>query len=86
VIGAVLILMGLLWVGRGQLRRPGVTFLLMVIGYGAIRFLLTNFRQETIVAFGLQEAQVVAVVTSAIALVLLAVRLAQRKRTAVQSA
>ena len=85
-IVAVLILMGLLWVGRGQLRRPGVTFLLMVIGYGVIRFVLSNVRQEAIVAFGLQEAQLVAVVTSAIALVLLGVQLAKRAKSHVTTA
>jgi len=85
-IGCVLVLMGLLWAVRGQLRRPGTTFLLMAIGYGVIRFGLSYFRQEAIVAFGLQEAQVVAVVTSAIALVLLAVRLAKRTTSPVPTA
>ena len=53
-----------LWVFRDRLRtRPGLTFLLGAIGYAAIRFGLTYFRQETVIAWGLQEAQVIAVVT-----------------------
>ncbi len=66
---AEIVLLALLWLFRDRLRRaPGLTFLLGAIGYAAIRFGLTFFRQETIILWGLQEAQVIALVTGAIAL------------------
>jgi phosphatidylglycerol:prolipoprotein diacylglycerol transferase len=68
-IVAELVLLGILWLLRDWLRqRPGMTFLLAAIGYAAIRFSLTFFRQETVVLWGLQEAQVIAVVTGLLAL------------------
>lgn len=80
-IGAVLLLLGLLWLARGHLKRPGTTFLLVTVGYGVIRFGLTFVRQEAILAIGLQEAQIIALLTSAIALGIMAVR-ALRPRSA----
>ena len=78
-------LLGLLWLGRGRLGRAGSPFLVMTIGYAVIRFGLTSVRQETIVAFGLQEAQLVALATGLLAVVLLTIRAvrAQPSRTAV---
>ncbi|MCC6176840.1 MAG: prolipoprotein diacylglyceryl transferase [Chloroflexi bacterium] len=73
-IAAVMLVFGLLWFARDRLRRPGTLFLLATIGYAVIRFGLTYFRQETVIVFGLQEAQVIALVTGGIAFVFLAVR------------
>lgn len=71
---AVLALLGGLWVLRREraLRRDGQLFLVAAIGYAAIRFGLTFFRQETIVWAGLQEAQVVSLAAAAVALAALA--------------
>ncbi len=75
-IGGEVILLAILWMARGYLlARPGLTFLVGAIGYAAIRFGLTYFRQETIVVAGLQEAQVVALITGAIAALALIWRL-----------
>jgi phosphatidylglycerol:prolipoprotein diacylglycerol transferase len=66
---AEIILLAILWLLRDRLRqRPGSMFLLTAIGYAVIRFALTFFRQETVVLWGLQEAQVIALVTGVIAL------------------
>jgi phosphatidylglycerol:prolipoprotein diacylglycerol transferase len=66
---AEVILLAILWLLRDRLRqRPGSMFLLTAIGYAVIRFTLTFFRQETVVLWGLQEAQVIALVTGVIAL------------------
>jgi phosphatidylglycerol:prolipoprotein diacylglycerol transferase len=53
---------------------PGTTFLTAAFGYAVLRFGLTAFRQETIVLWGLQEAQLVALATGVLALALLVVR------------
>jgi phosphatidylglycerol:prolipoprotein diacylglycerol transferase len=67
-IVAVLLLLGGLWLFRERLRmRPGLTFVVMAFGYGVIRFALSFMRQEAIVAGGLQEAQIIALITSALA-------------------
>jgi phosphatidylglycerol:prolipoprotein diacylglycerol transferase len=75
-IAATLVLLGLLWLvaRRWPDAPPGVLFLLAAIGYAVIRFSLTVFRQETAVLWGLQEAQVIAVVTGLAAAVALVVR------------
>jgi phosphatidylglycerol:prolipoprotein diacylglycerol transferase len=63
------LLLAALWLLRARLRAyPGLTFLLAVVGYGAIRFVLSALRQETIVLLGLQEAQVIALATGALAI------------------
>ena len=81
-IGAELVLLFGLWLFRDRLRaRPGMTFLVASIGYGAIRFVLSFLRQETIVVIGLQEAQLVAVVTTAIAALILVWRLRSPRLT-----
>jgi phosphatidylglycerol:prolipoprotein diacylglycerol transferase len=70
------ILLGLLWVGRDTLARvPGLRFLTGAMGYAVIRFGLTYLRQETVIVWGLQEAQVIALVTGMLATALLAIRL-----------
>jgi phosphatidylglycerol:prolipoprotein diacylglycerol transferase len=64
-----LILLALLWLLRDRLReRPGFTFLLGAVGYALIRFGLTFYREEAIVLWGLQEAQLIALVTGLAAL------------------
>lgn len=45
------------------------------MGYGAVRFGLGFFRQETVLLWGLQEAQIVAVATAFAALSMLFIRL-----------
>ncbi len=74
-IVAVTALLGILWLLRGKGIRPGTMFLVMTFGYGVIRFVLTFVRQETVLVFGLQEAQLIALVTCAIAVAILTSRL-----------
>ena len=50
--------------GGGSAARHAV--LLTTVGYGAIRFGLSFVRQETVIVFGLQEAQIIAIITSII--------------------
>jgi phosphatidylglycerol:prolipoprotein diacylglycerol transferase len=75
-MAAVGVLLLGLWLARRQLAAsaPGTTFLLAALGYSVIRFGLTAFRQETVLFWGLQEAQVVALVTGAVAVALLYLR------------
>jgi phosphatidylglycerol:prolipoprotein diacylglycerol transferase len=70
---AELILLGVLWLLRKRVQ-PGVSFLIAAIGYAVIRFVLTYLRQETVIVWGLQEAQVIALVTGIAALCVLAWR------------
>lgn len=63
-IGGELALLGGLWLGRRWLAVPGRTFLVAALGYAAIRFSLTSFRQETALVWGLQEAQLIALATA----------------------
>ena len=68
-IAAEALLLATLGLFRDRLRqRPGLTFLVGSVGYGIIRFGLTYYRQEVVVLWGLQEAQVIAVITTLIAL------------------
>jgi phosphatidylglycerol---prolipoprotein diacylglyceryl transferase len=74
------ILLGLLWLGRDRLARvPGLSFLTSAIGYGVIRFGLTFLRQETVVLWGLQEAQLIALATAVVALAVLLPRYRQAR-------
>ena len=69
------ILLGLLWLSRDSLARiPGLRFLTGAVGYAMIRFGLTFLRQETVLFWGLQEAQVIALATGLVAVMLLAIR------------
>lgn len=72
-MGAVLLFLPCLVLLGRRARRPGLVFLTAALGYAVIRFGLSFLRQEAIVLWGLQEAQVLALATSLIALVLLAV-------------
>ena len=82
-IGAVAVLLGVLMLLRGRGVRPGTTFLVMTLGYGVIRFVLTFVRQETVIVFGLQEAQLVALATCAIAVGILTSRMLMGRMSAV---
>lgn len=69
-----LAVLGLLWRLRGVFKKDGLLFLTYVAVYGTGRFLLTFFRVETVWFWGLQEAQVIAVLAVVVALPLLAWR------------
>src|SRR5581483_5006051 len=61
------IILYLLWRFADRLlKRPGQLFLAAALGYALVRFVLTYFRQETIIVAGLQEAQVVALATAVV--------------------
>jgi phosphatidylglycerol:prolipoprotein diacylglycerol transferase len=77
---ADLALLGLLLLMRRHDARPGIVFLTGAAGYALIRFTLTFVRQEPIVFAGLQEAQVVAVITGLYAVAALAFRALQAVR------
>jgi phosphatidylglycerol---prolipoprotein diacylglyceryl transferase len=67
-----ILLLAMLWLFRARLReRPGATFLVATIGYGLIRFGLTFYREEAVVLWGMQEAQVIALITGVAAFALL---------------
>jgi phosphatidylglycerol---prolipoprotein diacylglyceryl transferase len=77
---AELVLLGVLYVFRRQLQRvPGATFLIAAIGYGIIRFALTYLRQETVIVWGLQEAQVIALITGAVAVIVMVWRMSSAR-------
>jgi phosphatidylglycerol---prolipoprotein diacylglyceryl transferase len=78
-IGGGIVVLIVLWLLRGRLDRPGSTFLVASIGYAVVRFVFTIFRQETILFWGLQEAQVVALLTGLAALGVLAFRALDRR-------
>ena len=70
---AEIVLLAVLWLLRKRLR-SGFTFLIAAVGYAIIRFGLTYLRQETVIAFGLQEAQVIALISGLAATAVLARR------------
>ncbi len=71
-MAAVSLLFGVVWLGRRRLASPaGTTFLVIALGYAAIRFGLSFFRQETVIVWGLQEAHLVALGTAILVLALL---------------
>ena len=77
-IVAELILLATLYVFRKQLQKiPGATFLVGAVGYAIVRFGLTYLRQETVIVWGLQEAQVIALVTGVLAIGVMAWRMSQ---------
>ncbi|MFN0070475.1 MAG: prolipoprotein diacylglyceryl transferase [Chloroflexota bacterium] len=61
VLGALLML-------APRLRSHGQLFVLVVLGYAGVRFVLTFVRQEPVLIAGLQDAQLVALITAAVAL------------------
>jgi phosphatidylglycerol:prolipoprotein diacylglycerol transferase len=81
-MAAELLLLAGLWLFREHLKqRPGLAFLVTAIGYGVIRFGLTYLRQEIVVLWGLQEAQVIAVITCSLAVATLIWRSARPTAT-----
>lgn len=56
-----LLVFGLLWLMRGRVR-PGIVFWTYLLLYGFGRFWTTFYRQDQIQAFGLTQAQLVAVI------------------------
>ncbi|MDP2937484.1 MAG: hypothetical protein Q8O86_13445 [Dehalococcoidia bacterium] len=71
----MLVLLGGLWLTRRCLVAPGSISLVAAMGYGTVRFGLGFFLQETVLLWGLQEAQLVAVATAPAALSMLFIRL-----------
>lgn len=67
---------------RHRAVHDGSVFLGAALAYAAIRFGLTYFRQETVVAWGLQEAQLVALASAAVVLATIALRRAGRSAAA----
>lgn len=65
-----LAVVGLLVLLLPRLRRRGDIFLIATLGYALGRFVLTFTRQEPIVAWGLQEAQIIAILTAALVVAL----------------
>lgn len=65
-IAALALVLVALWIGRRLLTTPGDVFLAAAAGYSITRFGLTFFRQEQVVLWGLQEAQLVGIVTLAL--------------------
>lgn len=70
-VAVALLLALLVLLERRQPAGSGITFIVAVLGYAVIRFALSPFRQEEAVFAGLQEAQIVAVLTAAVALAML---------------
>ncbi|MCS7001787.1 MAG: prolipoprotein diacylglyceryl transferase [Dehalococcoidia bacterium] len=73
----VAVVLGAAWLARGWLQTPGQRFLFCAVGYGLVRFAFSYVRQDTIIIFGLQQAQIIGVVTAFIALMLLVWRATQ---------
>lgn len=73
IAAALTLLALLLWLLRWPMRH-GHLFLLAVAGYAAIRFALTSFRQEAIILGGLQQAQLVALLSGLAAFAFLLLR------------
>jgi phosphatidylglycerol:prolipoprotein diacylglycerol transferase len=63
-----LFIYGLLLGLWGRLPRPGMLFWLYLLLYSVGRFFITFFRQDTIIAFGLTQAQLVAIGTTAVSI------------------
>ena len=74
-IGWNVLLLGLIWRLRRRGGPDGVVFLTYLLLYSLGRVLLTFVRQETVVALGLQQAQLLGLAVIALALPLLARRL-----------
>jgi phosphatidylglycerol---prolipoprotein diacylglyceryl transferase len=66
-----LAVLAMLWRLRGALKSEGSLFLVYVVLYGVGRFLLTYYRLEKLWFWGLQEAQIIALLGVFLALPLL---------------
>lgn len=55
-----MVLLGSIWILRKKLNRDGALFLVYIFFYSMGRFILTFVREEQIVWWGLQQAQVLA--------------------------
>lgn len=64
----------------GRLPRPGMAFWVFFAGYGAIRLGVGFFRQDTIVAWGLGQAQLLGLFALPLALAALAILAATGRR------
>lgn len=62
-----LAVLGVIWRMRREERPAGTVFLTYLVLYSFGRFLLTFVRQETILLFGLQQAQVLAILAALLA-------------------
>ncbi|MHB1131062.1 MAG: prolipoprotein diacylglyceryl transferase [Chloroflexota bacterium] len=67
-----LVFFALLWSWRRRFRRDGLLFVVYLMGYSLGQFFLFFLRTEPLVALGLKQAQLTALVVLAAALVLLA--------------
>jgi len=56
--------LAVIWFARRRLTAPGLIFVVAGLGYAITRFTLTVYRQEAQMAFGLQEAQLIAIATA----------------------
>lgn len=81
------VVLGVIWMLRSRVKTEGVLFLTYVSLYAVGRFVLTFVRREAIWFLGLQEAQVVAVIVMAAAVIALWVlsRRAQQRAVLVQA-
>ncbi|MCL5027314.1 MAG: prolipoprotein diacylglyceryl transferase [Chloroflexi bacterium] len=73
-----IIVFGILWWARDRIKVEGTLFLAYLGLYSAGKFVISFWREESIFLFGLQEAQVVALVAIAFAAAL-AINLASRR-------
>ena len=64
----------------GRLLRPGMAFWIFFAGYGAIRLIVGFFRQDTIVAWGLGQAQLLGLFALPLAVAALAILAATGRR------
>ncbi len=67
-----------LWWARKRVQPDGVLFLAYLSLYSVGKFVITTLRQETVIAFGLQQAQVVSLLTLAVTVPLLVALLVRR--------
>jgi phosphatidylglycerol---prolipoprotein diacylglyceryl transferase len=81
IVGVAAVL-ALLWTMRKRRARPGTEFLIATIGYGIVRFVLTFVRQEIVIVFGLQAAQLVALATIAVAVTIMLTRVIRSRALA----
>lgn len=65
------LIFGVLAVTLGKLRRPGMVFWIYACSYGIGRFFLSFLRDDRILAFGLRQAQIVALVVVVVSIVAL---------------